>query len=248
MIERTNFLWLGELIAEIAWAVIGVLGLLIFLPYMAAYGFPDFNDFPFIYPMFGAVALINIGSSLWKWQRKTKWAQTLSATPEQALVHWRYDEWTWQEYAQQQSRYLLRSMAKWAPVSILIGGFVLYMWQQAFSQQIIYPLLIWMGINLALTLILMVVVPYYRIRNTAAEAIISNEGMLIGGTVHFWKSGDVTLKRVQMVEQPQHTLEFTVRIPNNRNRSTETIRVPVPAGQEQEAQRVVAALSPIGMK
>ena len=80
-------------------------------------------------------------------------------------------------------------MAKWAPRLYLIGGFWLYV-AIGFLSADYLSLLIWMGINLALTLILMVVVRHYRVQSSGA--IISNE-YADRWHSHFWK-GNVTLK------------------------------------------------------
>ena len=244
MVARTNFLWVGELVSQVVSILVSIAAVMVLVPYFlgANRGFPDFGYF--IYFFFGFITLVNLGIVVWRWRRTQQRVDEISTQPERWLARWRYDEWTWQEYAQTERRRAYGTVAKWSLPILLIGVFVGYVWLQMFSQQILWPMLTVIGINLAVLLFQVGILPYYRILNTAPEAIITPEGVCIGGNAHFWQQGNATLRSVTLVQGQPSVLEFKLRVQNGRNSSTQWVRVPVLSGYEPQAQQVVAQLAP----
>lgn len=100
------------------------------------------------------------------------------------------------------------------------------------------------GVNLLALLVQSAVLPYYRILNIAPEAMITADGLCTGGRSYFWRQGNANLRALSFMPGQPNTLDFTLHIRKGRNSSTQTIRVPVPVGNEVQAQQVIARLVP----
>ena len=101
-----------------------------------------------------------------------------------------------------------------------------------------------MAVNLLALLVQTGILPYYRILNTAPAAIITADGLCIGGSAYFWRQGNASLRALSFTPGQPNTLDFTLRVRKGRNSSTQTIRVPVPVGNEAQAQQVIERLTP----
>jgi len=245
MVARTNFLWLGDLVSQVLSILVSIAAVMFLVPYFLG-GNADFPAFGyFIYFFFGFITLINIGIVIWRWRRLKQRVDEISTQPDQWLARWHYDEWTWQEYAQTERRRAYWTAAKWSLPILLIGVLVVYIWLQLFGQQILWPLLIVIGVNLMVLLLQVGILPYYRILNTAPEAIITPEGICIGGNAYFWQKGNASLRSIALVQGQPSALEFKLRVQNGRNSSIQRVRVPVLSGYEKQAQQVVERLTPI---
>jgi hypothetical protein len=243
MAARTNYLWIGELVGQLLAILINTVSVLFLLPYFWGFdaALPAFGSL--VYFFFGFITLINLIALGWRWRRTQQRLDTISAQPARWLARWHYDQWTWQEYAQRERNQSYWTLAKWSIPFLGIAGFVAYVWLQFFGQPILAPLLTVMGVNLLVLLVQIGVLPYHRILNTAPEAIITAEGVCIGGSAYFWQQGNTRLRSLTLVEGQPSTLEFKLRVQNGRNRSSPIVRVPVPAGYESQAQQVVARLT-----
>lgn len=243
MVARTNFLWIGELIGQLLVIVINTASVLFLLPYI--FGFDaDVAGFRYlVYFFFGAITLINIIAISWQWRRTQQRLDAMRAQPTQWLVRWHYDQWAWQEYAQRERSRRYGLAAKWSIPFLAIVAIVAYMWLQFFGQRILWPMFAVMGVNLLALLVQTAILPYYRILNTAPEALITAEGVCIGGSAYFWQRGNASLQSISWQQGQSPTLDFILRVRKGRNRLTETVRVPVPAGYETQAQQVVERLT-----
>ena len=74
-------------------------------------------------------------------------------------------------------------------------------------------------------------------------AIITPEGLCIGGCAYFWRRGDATLCAVTLRQGEAEVLEFKLRVQHGRRTANQTVCVPVPLGHRTEADTVVAALA-----
>lgn len=243
MVARTNFLWIGDLVIQVVFLLVSIGAVMFLMPYFLGVngGFPDFGYF--IYFFFGIITLINMGIVIWRWQRTKQRVDAIITQPAQWLARWRYDQWTWEAYAQRERRRAYGAAAKWSLPILLIGALVGYVWLQMVGQQILWPMLTVIGINLAILFFQVGILPYYRILNTAPEAIITPEGVCIGGNAYFWHQGNARLRAVTLVQGQPSTLEFKLRVQNGRNSSTQVVRVPVMSGNEGQAQQVVERLA-----
>ena len=243
MVMRTNFLWLGDLVSQVIAMVAGMAAVMVLLPHFFAVNGESPTFGAFMYLFFWFITLLNVGSTIWHWQRRQRRIDAVSMQPEKWLARWHYDQWTWQTYAETERRQAYWSLAKWSIPVLLIGAFVTSMWLQIFGQPILWPLLVVIGINLTVLLLQVGVLPYYRVLHTAPEAIITKESVWIGGAVYFWQQDNTGRCAVTLVQGQPSTLEFKLQIRNGRNSSNPRVRVPVPAGYEQQAQRVIDLLT-----
>lgn len=244
MVTRTNFLWVGDLVSQLLSILVSIAAVVLLLPYLLG-GSSELLAFTYIvYFFFGFVTLINLGIILWRWLRMQRRIAAICAQPAQWLVRWRYDHWTWQQYAQSERTQAYGAVAKWSIPFLLISAIVAYMWSQVLDQQVLGPLLTIIGLNLGVLFLQGAVLPYYRILNTAPEAIITAEGLCIGGNAYFWQQGNANLQSVDLAPGQPGALAFKLRVRRGRNRSTQVVRVPVLPGHETQAQQVVTALTP----
>ncbi len=244
MVARTNLLWLGELVGQLLMILVNTASVLFLLPYFFGLGTEGATFLNLVYLFFGVITLINVVAIGWQWRRTQQRLDAITADPAQWLARWHYDQWTWQEYAQRERSRHYWTIAKWSIPILLIAAFVSYLWLQTFGQRILWPMLAVMGINLLALLVQNAVLPYYRILKTAPEAIITADGLYIGGSAYFWRQGNASLRSLNFVPGQPNTLDFALCIRKGRNSSTQTIRVPVPVGNEAQAQQVIARLVP----
>ena len=242
MVARTNTLWIGELIGQLLAILINTTSVLFLLPYFFGLGVEGAAFLNLVYLFFGVITLITVSVIGWQWRRTQQRLAAIDADPTQWLARWHYDQWSWQAYAQRERSRHYWTIAKWSVPFLLIAAFVSYMWLQTFGQQVLWPMLAVMGVNLLTLLVQSGILPYYRILNTAPAAIITADGICIGGSAYFWRQGNASLRALNFVPGQPNTLDFTLRIRKGRSSSTEIIRVPVPAGNEAQAENIVGLL------
>lgn len=244
MVARTNLLWLGELVSQLLIILVNIASILLLLPYFFGLGAEGAAFLNLVYLFFGVITLINVIAIGWQWRRTQQRLDAINADPGQWLARWHYDQWGWQEYAQRERSRRYWTIAKWSLPILLIATFVSYMWLQTLGQRILWPMLTVMGVNLLALLVQTGILPYYRILNTAPEAIITADGLCIGGSAYFWRQGNASLRALNFVAGQPNTLDFTLRIRKGRNSSTQTVRVPVPVGCEAQAETIIGMLAP----
>ena len=244
MIARTNTLWIGEWVGQLFVILVNRASLLILLPYFLGLGAENTAFFNLVYLFLGVITLINIAVIGWQWRRTQQRLDAINADPTQWLARWHYDQWTWQAYAQRERRQHYWVIAKWSIPVLFFTAFISYIWLQAFGQSILWPMLAVMGVNLLALLVQIGILPYYCILNTAPEATITADGLCIGGSAYFWRQGNASLRALRFTPGQPNTLDFTLRIRKGRNSSTQTIHVPVPVGNEAQAQQVIERLTP----
>lgn len=251
MLTRTNFLWSGELLANllVVWTISAAF--LYLLPYFAHadYASVDFG----IYLIFvGFPVLVSPVAFGWGWRKLEQRVTTMIGHREQWLAHWRYDQHAWQEYAQHERHRSYRSLAKWYMIFLALSAFIGIPWGQMFGQDAVLHLLIVLSVGLLVTFVQVTLVPYYRVLNTPPEAIISTEGIYIGGTVYFWQPENANLwqhsstaiRSLTLVQGQPNMLEFKLHVRSGNDHSRPGVYVPVPAGHEAQAQQVIERLAP----
>jgi len=243
MVARTNYLWIGELIGQLLAILINTTSVLFLLPYFFGLGVEGAAFLNLVYLFFGVITLINVIAIGWQWRRTQQRLDAINAQPTQWLARWHYDQWTWQAYAQRERSQHYWTVAKWSVPFLLIAAFVSYMWLQTFGQPILWPMLTVMAVNLLALLVQTGILPYYRILNTAPEAIITAEGLCIGGATYFWRQGNATIRSLVLVKGQPDMLEFKLRIRRGRSSSAPTVYVPVPTGCEAQAERIASQLT-----
>ena len=90
-----------------------------------------------------------------------------------------------------------------------------------------------------------VVVKKYQRRaaGPALDVIIGRDAMLVGDELHVWRGWGNLLHSCAVAAGPPRLVEVTYSMQGRRARQIETVRVPVPAGREAEADTLVRQLS-----
>lgn len=92
---------------------------------------------------------------------------------------------------------------------------------------------------------------YQRAMQAGAEVYIGPDGVFVNGALHTWKQPLTSLRRVRFnreVNPP--ALEFNIRTLTRLGVTTfqtYTVEVPVPAGQEEQAENVARAFASLGL-
>lgn len=244
MVARTNFLWPGDLVSQVVAIVVSMTAIMFLLPVLLA-GSRELLTFTYLRNgLLLLITLLNVLSCLGRWQRIQQRVAVVTAHQGQALVGWRYDPPTWQAYAKRERRRAYMRLAQWSVPVLLIGALVIYSLLETFGAHLFWPLLDAIGANLLVIFVRIGVLPYYRILHTAPAALITLDGLCIGGNAYFWRRGDATLCAVALQHDQVQQLEFKLRVQYGRTRAIETVQVPVPAGRVAEAETVVAVLAP----
>lgn len=241
---QKNLLWPVDLVSQVVSIVVSMTAIMLLLPFVLS-GRPGFAAIT--YSLNGALAiimLVNVFMIIGRWQRTKQRVSAMSVYHSQVLAHWRYDQKTWRAYAESERRYAHSYLARWTLPGLIIGLSVVYLWLQLFGQQVLSPLLTAGSVNLLVLLVKTGLLPYYRVLNTPSEAIITPDGLCIGGGAYFWRQGNAKLCTVNLQQGQPSMLVFNLRVQNGRTTSTQSVRIPVPVGCAAEAATVVDALTP----
>jgi hypothetical protein len=88
------------------------------------------------------------------------------------------------------------------------------------------------------------------IKKDPSEAIIALDGVYFNRQLHIWKGMGATLDEIvfesESGQQPRIRIEYSV--PSRSGRNDFSVRVPVPPGQEEAAQKIVANIAAVHMK
>ena len=156
---------------------------------------------------------------------------------ESPLVVWEYDKREWLDYVRENYRRDFEgNWSLWILIAVicaLVGGVM-----AALSQD---PLFLWITIGLALFLILPAVgVPKarrWRMLHNPPKAIINRRAVWIGGRFQTWAGLGASLVSVEIdPAAAPRLLCITFRFDTRTGPQDETVRVPVPTGQESAAE------------
>lgn len=80
---------------------------------------------------------------------------------------------------------------------------------------------------------------YKKLMNSEGKALISEKGVIIGKMFHLWVKLGAQLDQVVLVtDENPPILEFHYSMPTRTGRQEEVVRVPVPQGKMEEAERI----------
>ena len=86
---------------------------------------------------------------------------------------------------------------------------------------------------------------YRNSQKDPSEAIIALDGVYFNRQLHVWKGMGATLDEIvfeiESTQQPRIRIEYSV--PSRSGRNDFSVRVPVPPGQEEAAQKIVADIA-----
>ena len=164
---------------------------------------------------------------------------------ENLLAHWRYEPGQWQRYAEAELERTgsdKRSLF-WliAVISAVVGG-IFYI---ADPKGGIWVVVVLAGLLVLLAILAFVLprVEYNRNRQSVGEALIAPEGVYLNGRFHTWNRLGSRLVGVSLVEGDPAAIELQIAYPSRTGTQVDTVRVPIPRGQEAAAQQVMARLA-----
>lgn len=155
------------------------------------------------------------------------------------LVHWSYTGDFWKKYTE--TEYKLEKSYKKTLFLIVAGWAILFgilfpLFDRESGIYVTYvmvALIVLIGIVAYLTAL----IPYRRNLSHKGEAIISRTGVYLNGQMHSWNMAGMTLRGVGFVDTEEpHYIEFVY----SGGISEYSVRVPVPAGEDEKAREVVA--------
>lgn len=165
---------------------------------------------------------------------------------ENLLAHWKYDPVEWQRYAREEHEVNKSEKRKLFLLILIITiavGLILTISRPDGALAYIFSIL---GIILVIGLaaFFSVLLRYRQNRKYLGEAFISSEGVYLNRELHVWRGMGANLEEVvfQERQRTQPLLTITYSIPNRYNRQKVTVRIPVPKGGEEAAQKVAEIL------
>jgi hypothetical protein len=166
---------------------------------------------------------------------------------ENRLAHWTYDPAEWQAYTEKE--YATEKKDKRnlfylvAVISLVVGvGFII---AHPDSGSVVLWVLGGMLLLIAIVAISTTRYNYWMNKKYRGEAYITPDGVYLNRMLHLWRGWGASLEDVSYNEREKF-LAFQYSTPNRNGRSDYTLRVPVPAGKEQEARQVLASFQKEG--
>lgn len=240
MKHRTNLLWKGELLIQIATMVV-VSSPATIMPIYFLWRGGENLEYAVGILVFGVLILSLAMLFLrWMWQMRNADVQWLLAHPARWLLHWHYEQASWQHYARSERN---QNLLEWAIIATFFAVISLITMITtslgSIIEGILYCLIAYAIIVVPL-LFLQVLLPYVRILYTAPEAYVTRSEVCIGGNYYNWRNSGAVLIDVQLHGGDPYRLELTIALDARRRLN---VRIPVPLGQESSAQQVVDELS-----
>jgi ABC-type multidrug transport system fused ATPase/permease subunit len=105
---------------------------------------------------------------------------------------------------------------------------------------LIVLIIIGIMVVVAIPAFLVPVFRYRKLKSSEAEALIAENGVIVGKMFHLWVKLGARLDGVSLntAEEPD-IIEFNYSMPTRNGRQEEVARVPVPFGKLEEATRIV---------
>jgi len=166
---------------------------------------------------------------------------------ENLLAHWKYDPVEWQAYAEKE--YVTEKRDKRnlfylvAVISLVVGvGFTI---AHPDVGWVVLGLLGGVLVFIAILVLFSTRYNYWMNKKYLGEAYITTDGVYLNRQLHLWRGWGASLDAFSYNEEDKF-LAFQYSTPNRTGRADYTVRVPVPAGKEQEACRVLASFQKEG--
>ena len=162
------------------------------------------------------------------------------------LAHWTYEAGEWRAHLQQErenSRYLVYG----GPLIglVLCGIAVLPFWKELGVLGALGVVTSGVLVGWGLGSLALARAARQRAQSEARvrpQAYIGKEAALLDGRYISWAGAGLTLTGATLVPGPPVAIELAVRVNNGRVPFTQMLRIPVPVGRQQEAERVIQAL------
>jgi hypothetical protein len=225
--QRTTLIW-GVLI------FVGIFG--IFAP--SAFGMDGFNG-GFAISLVSLVFAITAVIVTIMFAQRAKKAQGI-LNGDNLLAHWRYSREEWEAYTEEQHTADKKDKKTLFLIMVVF-----------FAIGIVFSLILGgdAGPAVALVLfgvlVLLGIVAYFSTwfeyahnKKFHGEAFVSHEGVILNRELYLWKGWGAKLEGVSMESEKIPLLKFDYSAPSGSTRAFYTLRVPVPAGEEEAARKI----------
>jgi hypothetical protein len=160
------------------------------------------------------------------------------------LAHWKYTTAEWQDYLEKD--YHMESHDKWslyklvmAITAVVVFGFWLF---HRDSGGLMIGIFLGLGLILAVTILLTTNYDHWQNRRHHGEVYITRNGAYVGRRLHLWKGWGASLDDVAY-DEAERLLMMSYSMPSRTGRDSATVRIQVPAGQEENARKIAAELA-----
>lgn len=160
---------------------------------------------------------------------------------ENLLAHWKYTPAEWQSYAEKEYAREKREKRSLfylvAVISLVVGiGFTIAQPDGGWAVLLVLGGLV---VLIAFVAFSTTRYNYWMNKKYRGEAYITPDGVYLNRMLHLFRGWGASLEDVSYNEKEKF-LAFQYSTPNRNGRSDYTLRVPVPAGKEEEARHVLA--------
>ena len=219
-----------------------ILGIvMIFLP--GIIGMDGFNG-GFALAFFGVFVIIVGIISLFFFNRFARLSGSI-LKKENIIAHWTYSPGEWQQYIEEEhsedktdKRHLFIMVAV---ISVVVGIVMLIIYPG--DPLLIFYIIFGIIAVIGLTAYLSIVAVYSGNKKQAGDVYIARDGASLSGRLHIWRGLGTRLMGARY-EEGKHSLPRIIvqYSPANLARNYYTARIPVPRGQEETAQSIVAQI------
>lgn len=155
------------------------------------------------------------------------------------LIRWTYNDEEWKEYTRKEFRYRIReAIILW----VLLTGMGTWLLADYRDMGHLTAFLSSFGLGAIVTFIRYLIANNARNANSAkpGEVVISAKSILINGKYHTLNDEMKTMSKVKLLKDEKPLiLEFSVNWNTRKGPTNEQIRVPVPEGKTEDAQKLV---------
>jgi hypothetical protein len=163
------------------------------------------------------------------------------------LAHWRYTSGEWQEYTEKD--YQMEKSVKWGLyrvvmviTAVVTFGFFLF---HRDSGTIMIGLFLGLAALLSGVILMTTSYDHWQNKKYQGEVLITRDGAFIGRKLHLWKGWGASLDDLDY-DEPNRLLLITYSMPSRTGRNSDTVRIEVPAGQEDKARQIMKDLAKAG--
>jgi hypothetical protein len=233
----------------LVWSGIIVIGIIIiFIPGMM--GLDGFGG-GFALSFFGGfMALIGIIAAIIYF--KLAAAMNKITTQENVLAHWHYSPTEWEKYTELEHKEDTMGRKTLFCLVAVITVFVGIIFWVVVRDNPGIIIVICLGIIAITGLAAWIsgMTNYRNNKNNLGEAFIALDGVYLNRQLHIWKGMGNRLEEIAFEgdyrEQPRIRIEYTS--PSRSGRNAYSVRIPVPLGQEEGAQKIVADIAATHLK
>ncbi|MBL9209212.1 MAG: hypothetical protein JNL92_02025 [Opitutaceae bacterium] len=165
-------------------------------------------------------------------------------TDDRLLARWTVPEANWQAWVEADDQ--VERRLKWKLFFVVLGFSVVIGGGFALADPEAGPvvLAVLLGLCAIIVVIILVTTRRQKRRRLAGprEVRIGCDGLRLGGELHVWNGFGARLESVELHEGPPLGLEFVYSTRAKNQRQINSVRVPVPSGEDARAAHVVAHL------